>query len=88
MGQHRWVTVQGQIQDPRPRGRCVPRPHDPTKSISRLRLQLNKPPRTGSGGLSVAQQLYNRFELAGKPLKAGDIAIADAAEYHNYQVGV
>lgn len=42
--------------------------------------------RIGSGGLSVAQQLYNRFDAAGKPLKAGDIAIVDAAEYHNYQV--
>ncbi|KAI0256917.1 FAD/NAD-P-binding domain-containing protein [Lactifluus subvellereus] len=41
---------------------------------------------TGSGGLSVAQQLYNRFETAGKRLKAGDIAILDAAEYHHYQV--
>ncbi|KAI0302262.1 FAD/NAD-P-binding domain-containing protein [Russula brevipes] len=39
----------------------------------------------GSGGLSVAQQLYNRFDTAGKPLKAGDIAIVDAAEHHNYQ---
>jgi hypothetical protein len=53
--------------------------------------QLNaetEPTRTriGSGGLSVAQQLYNRFESAGKALKAGDIAIVDAAEYHNYQV--
>jgi eukaryotic sulfide quinone oxidoreductase len=32
--------------------------------------------------------LYNRFDAAGKPLKAGDIAIVDAAEYHNYQVCV
>ena len=45
-----------------------------------------KPPAKGSGGLSVAQQLYNRFKDAGKPLQAGDIAIVDAAEYHNYQV--
>jgi sulfide:quinone oxidoreductase len=30
--------------------------------------------------------LYNRFDTAGKPLKAGDIAIVDAAEHHNYQV--
>jgi hypothetical protein len=43
-------------------------------------------PEKGSGGLSVAQQLYNRFKDAGKPLQAGDIAIVDAAEYHNYQV--
>jgi hypothetical protein len=43
---------------------------------------------TGSGGLSVSQQLYNRFDAAGKRLKAGDIAILDAAEYHNYQVCV
>ncbi|KAF8258620.1 FAD/NAD-P-binding domain-containing protein [Lactarius quietus] len=41
----------------------------------------------GSGGLSVAQQLYNRFKDAGKPLQSGDIAIVDAAEYHNYQPG-
>jgi len=41
----------------------------------------------GSGGLSVAQQLYNRFKDAGKPLQAGDIAVVDAAEYHNYQPG-
>lgn len=36
----------------------------------------------------MAQQLYNRFEAAGKPLKAGDIAIVDAAEYHYYQVRI
>ena len=40
----------------------------------------------GSGGLGVAQQLYNRFQTAGKSLKSGDIAIVDAAEYHYYQV--
>ena len=44
--------------------------------------------RIGSGGLSVAQQLYNRFDAAGKRLKAGDIAVVDAAEYHYYQVCV
>ncbi|KAH9001048.1 FAD/NAD-P-binding domain-containing protein [Lactarius akahatsu] len=42
----------------------------------------------GSGGLSVAQQLYNRFKVAGKPLQAGDIAVVDAAVYHDYQVGL
>ncbi|KAI0273373.1 hypothetical protein BC834DRAFT_816508 [Gloeopeniophorella convolvens] len=41
----------------------------------------------GSGGLSVAQQLYNRFKEAGKPLQEGDIAIVDTAEFHNYQPG-
>lgn len=44
--------------------------------------------RIGSGGLSVAQQLYDRFDAAGKRLKTGDIAIVDAAEYHYYQVCV
>ena len=34
-----------------------------------------------SGRLSVAQQLYNRFDTAGKPLKGGEIAIVDAAPY-------
>ena len=32
-----------------------------------------------SGGLSAARQLYNRFDAARKPLKAGGIAIVDAA---------
>ena len=41
---------------------------------------------TGSGGLSIANQLYNRFNAAGKQLKDGDITILDAAEYHYYQV--
>ena len=40
----------------------------------------------GSGGLTVASQLYNRFRAAGKPLNEGDIAIVDAADYHYYQV--
>ena len=40
----------------------------------------------GSGGLTVASQIYNRFKAAGKPLNEGDIAIVDAAEYHFYQV--
>jgi len=42
---------------------------------------------SGSGGLSVANQIYKRFNIAGKPLNAGDIAVIDAAEYHYYQVG-
>jgi len=58
----------------------------PDSCLWSTHCQLNTPTRIGSGGLSVAQQLYNRFEAAGKPLKAGDIAIVDAAEYHNYQV--
>lgn len=41
----------------------------------------------GSGGLSVANQIYNRFKRAGKSLNPGDIAILDAAEYHYYQPG-
>ncbi|KAF5365665.1 hypothetical protein D9758_003312 [Tetrapyrgos nigripes] len=41
----------------------------------------------GSGGLSVANQLYNRFEAAGKTLNSGDIAIIDATEFHYYQPG-
>ncbi|KAI0709114.1 FAD/NAD-P-binding domain-containing protein [Earliella scabrosa] len=39
----------------------------------------------GSGGLNVANQIYNRFKSAGKALNEGDIAILDAAEYHYYQ---
>ena len=42
--------------------------------------------RAGSGGLNVANQIYNRFKSAGKALNEGDIAILDAAEYHYYQV--
>lgn len=42
----------------------------------------------GSGGLSVAHQIRDRFKEAGKPLKADDIAIVDAAEYHYYQASV
>ncbi|KAH9484298.1 Sulfide:quinone oxidoreductase, mitochondrial [Psilocybe cubensis] len=41
----------------------------------------------GSAGLSVAQQIYNRFQAAGKSLAAGDIGIVDAAENHYYQPG-
>lgn len=40
----------------------------------------------GSAGLSAAQQIYNRFQAAGKALAAGDIGIVDAAENHYYQV--
>lgn len=40
----------------------------------------------GSGGLTVANQIYKRFKAAGKPLNEGDIAIVDAAENHYYQV--
>jgi len=68
--------------------------HDLTQSLFRLFpptatvLPTEPDTRIGSGGLSVAQQLYNRFDAAGKPLKAGDIAIIDSAEYHYYQVCV
>jgi hypothetical protein len=41
---------------------------------------------TGTGGLSVAHQIYNRFKAAQQSLNDGDIAILDAAEYHYYQV--
>ncbi|KAK7693596.1 hypothetical protein QCA50_003165 [Cerrena zonata] len=41
----------------------------------------------GAGGLTVANQIYNRFRAAGKALSEGDIAILDAAEYHYYQPG-
>ncbi|TRM58640.1 hypothetical protein BD626DRAFT_510902 [Schizophyllum amplum] len=41
----------------------------------------------GSGGISAAHQIYDRFKAAGKPLNDGDIAIVDAAEYHYYQPG-
>ncbi|KAI0831228.1 FAD/NAD-P-binding domain-containing protein [Trametes gibbosa] len=41
----------------------------------------------GSGGLTIANQIYNRFKSAGKALNEGDIAILDAAEYHYYQPG-
>jgi eukaryotic sulfide quinone oxidoreductase len=40
----------------------------------------------GSGGLSVAHQISDRFKKAGQPLNKDDIAIVDAAEYHYYQV--
>ncbi|KAJ8594319.1 FAD/NAD(P)-binding domain-containing protein [Rhizopogon salebrosus TDB-379] len=41
----------------------------------------------GSGGLTVANQIYDRFKAAGKPLNPGDVAVLDAAEYHYYQPG-
>lgn len=41
----------------------------------------------GSGGLTVANQIYNRFKAAGKPLNAGDVVVLDAADYHYYQPG-
>ncbi|KAJ7632578.1 sulfide-quinone oxidoreductase [Roridomyces roridus] len=41
----------------------------------------------GSGGLSVANQIYDRFKAAGKPLNAGDVAIIDPSEVHHYQPG-
>ncbi len=51
------------------------------------RLDMNLNISTGSGGLSVANQIYNRFKSAGKSFNHGDVAIVDAAEYHYYQVG-
>ncbi|KXN82079.1 Sulfide:quinone oxidoreductase, mitochondrial [Leucoagaricus sp. SymC.cos] len=41
----------------------------------------------GSGGISVANQIFNRFKDSGKALNDGDVAIVDAAEYHYYQPG-
>ncbi|KIY62098.1 FAD/NAD(P)-binding domain-containing protein [Cylindrobasidium torrendii FP15055 ss-10] len=41
----------------------------------------------GSGGLSVANQIYNRFKSEGKALNDGDIALVDPAEFHYYQPG-
>ncbi|KAF7338328.1 Pyr-redox-2 domain-containing protein [Mycena venus] len=41
----------------------------------------------GSGGLSVANQIYNRFKAAGKALNPGDVAIVDPADNHYYQPG-
>jgi len=41
----------------------------------------------GSGGLSVANQIYNRFLAAGKPLSPGDIVVLDEAQFHYYQPG-
>jgi hypothetical protein len=40
---------------------------------------------SGSGGLTVANQIYNRFKEADKSLNDGDIAVLDAADYHHYQ---
>ncbi|KAG1741501.1 sulfide-quinone oxidoreductase [Suillus paluster] len=40
----------------------------------------------GSGGLTVANQIYNRFKAAGRPLNPGDVVVLDAANYHYYQV--
>ena len=36
--------------------------------------------------MTVANQIYNRFKAAGKPLNPGDVGIMDAADYHYYQV--
>ncbi|KAH7889732.1 FAD/NAD(P)-binding domain-containing protein [Phlebopus sp. FC_14] len=41
----------------------------------------------GSGGLTVANQIFNRFKAAGKALNPGDVAVLDAADYHYYQPG-
>ena len=41
---------------------------------------------TGSGGLTVASQIRDRFRAAGKALNEDDIAVLDAADYHFYQV--
>jgi len=41
----------------------------------------------GSGGLSVANQIYNRFKKGGQALGDGDVAVVDSAEWHHYQPG-
>jgi len=41
----------------------------------------------GTGGLSVARQIYDRFKAAGKQLSDGEIAIVDGAIDHYYQPG-
>lgn len=41
----------------------------------------------GSGGLSVANQIYNRFKKGGQALGEGDVAVVDGAEWHHYQPG-
>ncbi|KAJ9097475.1 hypothetical protein QFC19_006744 [Naganishia cerealis] len=41
----------------------------------------------GSGGLSVANQLYNSFKANGKELQKGDVAVIDAAKVHHFQPG-
>ncbi|KAF8507244.1 hypothetical protein JB92DRAFT_2961374 [Gautieria morchelliformis] len=41
----------------------------------------------GTGGLTVANQIFNRFKKSGKPLQGGDIMILDNAYYHYYQPG-
>nr|GAT58720.1 predicted protein [Mycena chlorophos] len=41
----------------------------------------------GSAGLSVANQIFDRFKASGTPLNSGDIAILDRAEQHYYQPG-
>ncbi|KAF8628364.1 hypothetical protein AX15_003899 [Amanita polypyramis BW_CC] len=65
-----------------------------TKLICRTASTLSESPKHrvlvvggGSGGLSVAHQIYDRFQAAGKPLRPGDIAIVDGAKYHDYQPG-
>ncbi|EKM55392.1 uncharacterized protein PHACADRAFT_120746 [Phanerochaete carnosa HHB-10118-sp] len=41
----------------------------------------------GSGGLTVANQIFYRFKAAGKPLNEGDIVVVDGADSHYYQPG-
>ena len=40
----------------------------------------------GAGGLSVANQVYNKLK-AHNEVQPGQIAIMDSAEFHNYQPG-
>jgi hypothetical protein len=57
--------------------------------VRRISLLLRFHPfDVGSAGLSIANQLWDRFKTAGKGFNKGDIAIVDAADYHYYQVSV
>ncbi|KAG8981692.1 hypothetical protein FRB94_013654 [Tulasnella sp. JGI-2019a] len=41
----------------------------------------------GTAGIGAANQIIAAFKAKGKPIKPEDIAIVDAAEWHNYQPG-
>ena len=79
MGEH--GCREGQVQNYRRRCRCAR-----SRSFGQSYTHPSVTP--GSGGLTVANQIYNRFRAAGKPLNEADILVLDAAEYHYYQVRV
>ena len=43
---------------------------------------------TGTAGISVSNQIYNRFKAAGKTLDTHDVAVVDGAHWHHYQVRI